>query len=162
LAEKINAENTEPSISNFDSPYTAFFGAEINDPGSKNSISIFNSSYSQAVVCLVEKNAPNKVIRNQYMVNASEFKMNEIPDGDYFLRVYYGSEWDPKKTVADNIKGGFKKENGFFELNNGKDALKMKKEKKGSSDSYSTYEIHISPYDKENVKVISSEDFFKK
>ncbi len=154
---------SEPMINNFDSPYTTFFGDEVNDPGSKNSISIFNSSYSEAVVCLIEKNAPNTVIRNQYMVNASEFKINGIPDGKYFLRVYYGSEWNPEKFfINKTIKGGFNKENSFVEMNGGKDAFIMKKEKKGTSDSYSTYEIHISPFDKENVKSISAEEFFTK
>lgn len=160
---KTEQKITEPTISNFDSPYTSFFGDEINESGSKNSISIFNSSYSEAVVCLIEKNEPHKVIRNQYMTNASEFKMNNIPDGEYFLRVYYGSEWNPNKSFTNKIvKGGFKKENSFVELNNGKDVLKMKKEKKGTSNSYSTYEIHISPYDKENVKSITAEEFFVK
>lgn len=159
----INAKEEEPAINNFDSPYSSFFGDEINESGSKNSISIFNSSNSEAVVCLIEKNAPNKVIRNQYMVNGSDFKMNEIPDGEYFLRVYYGSEWNPKKSFPNKtVLGGFKKENGFVEMNAGKDALQMKKEKKGTTDSYSTYEIHISPLNKENVKSITAEEFFTK
>ena len=160
---KTEEKITEPTINNFDSPYTSFFGDEVNESGSKNSISIFNSGYTEAVVCLIEKETPNKVIRNQYMVNGSDFKMNEIPDGEYFLRVYYGSEWNPKKSFSNKtVKGGFKKENGFVEMNAGKDALKMKKEKKGTIDSYSTYEIHISPFDKENVKSISAEEFFTK
>ena len=161
--EKMNAQVEEPAINNFDSPYSSFFGDEVNESGSKNSISIFNSGYSEVVVCLVEKNSPNKVVRNQYMVNGSDFKMNEIPDGEYFLRAYYGSDWNPKKSFPNKtVKGGFKKENGFVEMNVGKDALKMKKEKKGTSDSYSTYEIHISPYDKQNVKSISAEEYFTK
>jgi hypothetical protein len=38
----------------------------------------------------------------------------------------------------------------------------MKKEKRGSLDSYSTYEIKIRPADKQNAKIISAEAFFKK
>lgn len=155
-------ETTEFSITNYDSPYTAFFGEEVYDGESKNSISFLNGSKSEAIVCLVEKNAPNKTIRNIYMNSESQIKMSEIPDGEYFLKIYYGIDWNPQKTLSNKaVKGGFEKENEFRELNSGSDALIMKKEKKGSLDSYSTYEIKISPNDKQNAKVISAEAFFK-
>ena len=174
LVEKMNELNAKaddtPAISNFDSPYSTFFGDEINDPESKSYISISNSNVCEVVVCLVEKEAPHKVIRNQYMAAASVFKMNEIPDGEYFIRVYYGSDWNPEKTFLNKtIKGGFKNppagragENDFVELNTGKNAFKMKKEKTGSSYSYSTYELQLDPFAKENVRTITAEEFFTK
>ncbi|MCX6295484.1 MAG: DnaJ domain-containing protein [Bacteroidetes bacterium] len=166
LTEKVNdkkIEPSEPAISNFDSPYSTYFGAEISDPESKNSITIFTTGNTEAVVCLVEKDAPNRTIRNQYMVSQTEFKMNEIPDGEYFLRIYYGTDWNPKKTFLNNsIKGGFNTEKGFVEINTGKDALKMKKMKNGSIDSYSTYEIKIDPVSNQNIKSISPAEFFQK
>lgn len=154
---------TESTISNYDSPYTAFFGEEVYDEQSKNSIAFLNGSQSEAVVCLVEKNMPNKTIRNLYMNSETEIKMNQIPDGEYFLKIYYGTDWSAKKTfLNETVKGGFEKENSFLKLNDGEDALIMKKEKKGSLDSYSTYEIKIGPDNKQNAKVISAEAFFKK
>ncbi len=155
-------ETSDFSISNYDSPYTPYFGEEIYAEG-KNSISFLNGSKSEAVVCLVEKKAPNKTIRNIYMNSESEIKMGEIPDGEYFLKIYFGTDWNPAKTFGEiSVKGGFENENEFVKLNDGADALVMKKEKKGSLDSYSTYEIKIHPNDKQNVKVISAETFFKK
>lgn len=165
------AENTiepevpinESTISNYDSPYTSYFGEEIYDEQSKNSIAFLNGSKSEAVVCLVEKNAPYKTIRNIYMNSETEIKMNQIPDGEYFLKIYYGTDWSIKKTfLNETIKGGFEKENSFLKLNDGDDALVMKKEKKGSLDSYSMYEIKIGPDNKQNAKTISAEAFFKK
>lgn len=154
---------TEFTISNYDSPYTSYFGEEIYDEQSKNSIAFLNGSQSEAVVCLVEKNAPNKTIRNIYMNSETEIKMNQIPDGEYFLKIYYGTDWSIKKTFLNQtIKGGFEKDNSFLKLNDGADALVMKKEKKGSLDSYSTYEIKIGPDNKQNAKAISAEAFFKK
>lgn len=161
--ENAKAEIPDPVIGNFESPYTTFFGDEIFDSESKNSISIINVGFAEAVVCLVENNPPNKTIRNQYMIGQTQFKMNEIPDGEYFLKIYFGTDWNPKKTFLDNtIKGGFNTEKGFVEINTEKEVLKMKKEKNGASDSYSTYEIKISPFDKQNTKSISAEAFFKK
>ena len=97
------------------------------------------------------------------MNSETEIKMNQIPDGEYFLKIYYGTDWTTKKTfLNETIKGGFDKENSFLKLNDGADALVMKKEKRGSLDSYSTYEIKIGPDNKQNAKVISAEAFFKK
>lgn len=163
IPEEVITQITEQTISNYDSPYTAFFGEEVYDEQSKNSITFLNGSKSEAVVCLVKKNAPNKTIRNIYMNSETEIKMNQIPDGEYFLKIYYGTDWSPEKTfLNETVKGGFEKENSFLKLNDGADALVMKKEKKGSLDSYSTYEIKISPEFKQNAKVISAEAFFKK
>lgn len=153
----------EPAIGDFESPYSYHFGDETGDRESKNSISIMNSILSEAVVCLVENKAGGRTIRNQYMSNGSVFKMNEIPDGEYFLKVYFGKEWDREKTFLNgSIKGGFKKENVFAELNTKKEALKMKKATTGASDSYSTYEIAINPFDTIHMKMITAEEFFKK
>ena len=157
------AQTVEVPINNYDSPYTALFGEDIYDEKSKSSISFFNESQSEAIVCLVEKTAPNRTIRNIYMNSETEIKMNQIPDGEYFLKIYYGTDWNPGKTFSNQtIRGGFENDNKFITLNNGDDALMMKKEKRGSLDSYSMYEIKISPDNKQDVKSISAEAFFKK
>ncbi|MGZ4033230.1 MAG: J domain-containing protein [Bacteroidia bacterium] len=152
-----------PAISDYASPYSGFFGEEISDNASKNSLDIHNSYESEAVVCLVQNQKPFKTIRNQYMSKGSEFKMNEIPDGEYFLKIYYGTDWDPAKIFSKDgsVKGGFKNEIGFFELNTGKDLFIMKQEQAGTSRSFSSYEIGISPAKNEKVKTISAEEFFK-
>ncbi len=160
--EKIEEPEVQTSINNYDSPYSVFFGEEVYDVESKNSISFLNGSKSEAVVFLVEKNTPNKTIRNVYMNSETQIKMNQIPDGEYFLKIYFGKDWNAGKTFSnEKIKGGFESENVFLQLNDGADALVMKKEKKGAIDSYSTYELKISPDDKQNAKTISSEAFFK-
>ncbi len=159
--EEPSIQIIESTIYNYASPYAAFFGEEIYDAESKNSITFLNVSQSEAVVCLVEKNAPNKTIRHSYMTSETEIKMNQIPNGEYFLKIYYGTGWNFEKIFLNQtIKGGFEKDNVFVALNDGNDALIMKKEKRGSLDSYSTYEIKINPDNKQNVKPIAAEDFF--
>jgi curved DNA-binding protein CbpA len=152
----------EPTIGDFESPYSSYFGEEISDPSSKNSISIMNSNFSEAVVCLIENKKEGRTIRNQYINSGSVFKMNEIPDGEYYVKVYFGNEWDPSKIFSNfSVKGGFKNGNTFAKFNTGKEALKMKKETTGATDSYSTYELKINPNAPE-IKTITAEDFFKK
>jgi|GEM_PF-553507 len=155
-------EMEEEPISAFESPYSTYFGEERYDTDSKNSISISNSGNSEAVVCLVDSKAPHRTLRNQYIPLGGTFKMNNIPDGSYFLRIYFGNGWDARKTFHElSIKGGFKKELGFFTMNNGKESLVMQQQHVGTSTSYSSFEISINPYEEEDLKPITEEEFFK-
>jgi curved DNA-binding protein CbpA len=153
---------TEEAIGNFDSPYSTFFGEEIYSSESKNSIVLINSYNSEAVVCLVDAKAPNRTIRNEYMAVGSTFKMNNVPDGDYFLRVYFGNYWDRKKKFLEGkVKGGFKNDIGFFEMNTGKDNLSVKQKNVGKSVSFSSYEIMLNPLEEKKADAITAEEFFK-
>lgn len=159
-------ENTEPAteevpeINNFDSPYSNYFGNEIADDASKNSIQLRNSDFAEAVVCLVN-NENGQTIRNQYMVPGTEFKMNNIPDGHYFLKIFFGHKWNAKKNLnTGKVKGGFDDQINYIKLDAGGDTFVMQQKKRGSSVEYSSYEILIDPNMK-NVKDITEAEFFK-
>jgi curved DNA-binding protein CbpA len=169
IKKNIQKENTEtfpareeiPAINNFDSPYSNYFGEEVYDRGSKNSITVNSTENAEVVVCLVNKKDVNKTIRNQYMNRGTTFKMNNIPDGNYFLKVYFGNNWDPKKKLNNNkVTGGFKDELGFVILNGGKESLIMQQKNLGNSTSYSSYEIIIDPF-KDQGEKINEEQFFE-
>jgi curved DNA-binding protein CbpA len=149
-------------ISNFDSPYSSYFGQEISSLQSKNSLTINTTRNAEAVVCLVDNNQPNKTIRNQYMSPGTTFKMNNIPDGSYFLKIYFGNNWDANKKLDNGkIKGGFKDELGFVVLNEGKESFIMKQQNVGNSTSFSSYEIIIDPFRKDEIRKITEEEFFQ-
>lgn len=149
------------TMNNYDSPYTPYFGDEIYDEQSKNSIAFLNASESEAVICLEEKTS-GKVVRNLYVSNESQIKMGQIPDGAYVVRIYFGNEWDAGKTFeGQTVTGGFKIDNGFWKLYDDKKGIVMKKEKNGSMDSYSTYEIKIGLDFTQNANKIDPESFFK-
>lgn len=154
-------QETEPVIRNFDSPYSNFFGEEVYINGSKNHITFYNSNESEAVVCLVENRKPNKTIRNEYINRGTSFNMNNIPNGEYYLKIYYGSDWDPSKTFLNNkVRGGFKNEICFAKMNTSPVILKMKQQEAGTSTSFSSYEIGLNPYNREQTKYIKAEEFF--
>ncbi len=154
--------NTVPLIKDFDSPYSSFFGEEIFSEDSKNNIAVHNSDESEAVVCLIENKKSLRTIRNQYMSTGNYFKMNNIPDGEYLLKVYFGTNWDTAKTFLSNkVKGGFANEIGFAEFKINKGFFKMKQEQTGSGSSFSSYEIVLNPNQKKDVKTITAEQFFK-
>lgn len=153
----------EPMIHNFDSPYTRYFGEEVYVDESKNNIKISNSGYSEAVVCLVNNKAPFQVIRNQYMDAGATFKMNSIPDGEYYLKVFYGNKWDTTVTFVNQaFKGGFKEQVAFVKIMNGNKAFKMKQDQEGASSSYSSYEVDLNPNSEEEKKhTITEKEFFQ-
>ena len=152
----------EPAIDDFASPYTNFFGEAVFNEGSRNSIIIHNSGESEAIICLVENKNFKKTIRNRYLNLGNSLKMDNIPDGEYFLKVYYGTNWDTAKTfINKEIRGGFKNEIGFVKLNIEKNILKMKQKESSSTTAFSSYEIGINPHQKKGVKIITAEEFFK-
>lgn len=153
--------STDRAIGQYDSPYSSFFGEEVYNSDSKNYISITNTYAAEAVVCLVQAEAPHHTIRNEYMSLGSTFKMNNIPDGSYFLKIYFGNYWDRKKKFAGGKAiGGFTNGLGFFTVNDGKDNLLFRQKKIGQTVSFSSFEITIDPLSKVANK-ISEEDFFK-
>lgn len=145
-----------------ESPYSSFFGEDLVSKSSENNIIIHNSNQSEAVVCLVENKKTKKTIRNRYMNKGDFFKMEYVPDGEYILKVYFGSEWDSTKTfLADKVKGGFENEIGFVELKNNKGVFKMKQKRTNSGYSFSSYEIELNPFQKKDIKIINAEQFFR-
>lgn len=167
LLDSINApaETTEirPQISEYASPYSAVFGEEESDETSKNSLTLHNVANLEAVICLVENLAPNKTIRNQYMTPGSTFKMNHIPNGDYYLKVYFGNDWDSTKVfVNSNARGGFKNDFGFLTMNTGKNVIRMRQTEVGSSTSFSSFEISLNPIGTKGISEIHAAEFFGK
>jgi hypothetical protein len=151
-----------PVSTNIASSYITFFGNEVLDSASWNNLTIYNSNLSDAVACLVRSDDPEKTIRCQYIHAGESFKLRNIPDGNYSLKVYFGNEWDPEKTFPDtSVKGGFKKERGFVLFDTGKDILKMKNGRTASPDMYSSLEAHISPEDT-GKNEMSAGEFFKR
>jgi curved DNA-binding protein CbpA len=162
-ASKTEEIKMEPAISDYASPYSYFFGEEIYDKNNKNTIKISNSDSCEIVVCVVQSKQPFKVIRNQYVNKGHEFKMNEIPDGEYFLKIFFGSDWSNEKIFLSDkpIKGGFKNVIGFREMNTGKNCLVMAQKNTNSSTSFSSYEIEVDPGKQMDAKIITAEEFFK-
>jgi len=130
-------------------PYKNYFGENVFDLQSNNSISIYNSDACEAVVCMVNKNS-NKIIRNQFMNTQRKFTFNNIPAGEFYLNVYFGKQWNDDKKITDKIKGGFETELGFRTIVS----------YGSSSDEIGSYELFLAPYEWGNCKKITDKEFF--
>lgn len=97
-------------LENGNSPLTECFGS--GKFAGQAYITFKNSNETDAIVCLVDY-SNHKTIRNEYIQSGTDFTMRKIPSGTYFLKVYYGNDWNSEKTNFCNSKGGFNFDESF-------------------------------------------------
>ena len=73
-----------------------------------------DNSDTDAIVCLA-RTRDNKVIRNEYIKAGTSFRMSRIPAGGYYLKVFYGKDWNPTRRSACGTKGYFDSDQRFSE-----------------------------------------------
>ena len=123
-------------LSNGSSPFDACFGK-----GRFNGsawLLFKNSNSSDAIVCLVNVNS-GKTIRNEYIRAGSHFKMKSIPSGTYYLKVFYGNDWNPTLQNVCGTKGSFESDAHFSKSDNRSDWIEVE----NSDYSYTTGAITL-------------------
>jgi curved DNA-binding protein CbpA len=143
-------------LENGDSPLDNCFGKGLYQ-GSAYLI-FKNSNLTDAVVCLVRKN-DKKTIRNEYIRAGADFKMSKIPSGNYFIKVYYGNDWNPEKINFCNIYGAFENNIHFSKSDKIGDMITIE----NSSNSYTTGSITLYTVENGNMssEIINESDFFQ-
>jgi hypothetical protein len=101
-------------------------------------ITFKNSNVSDAIVCLVRVSS-GKTIRNEYIRAGTNFTMNQIPSGTYYLKVYYGNDWNPTKENFCGTTGAFDSDEHFSKSDNYSDYIEVE----NSEYSYTTGEITL-------------------
>lgn len=87
-------------------PYLSFYGKGKYDKKTKNSLTIHNGSTTDAVVFL--ESLEGKKIRHVYIRKNQNFKMSNIPGGNYIIKIMQGNSWNPQKSNGTGApKGGF-------------------------------------------------------
>ncbi|SDM53381.1 DnaJ domain-containing protein [Catalinimonas alkaloidigena] len=141
-----------------DSPYDNYFGKGIYDKNYYNQITIQNGQDADVVVCLTNYNS-NKTIRNEYIRAGDSFKMTSIPNGTYYIKTFYGNDWNPDALVMGRITGFFDTSPGFSQSAQYDDLIRLQQTQEG----YSIYEITLYPVVGGNMESqpITAGDFFK-
>lgn len=125
-SEQINSDNTSDNsnissdspykgnqLQNGSSPLNACFGK-----GSYNgnaTLTIKNGSSSDAIVCLYSVSR-DRTIRNEYVQKNTNFKISNIGQGYYKIRVLYGNDWNPTLENHCGSKGNFETDVSFSEF----------------------------------------------
>lgn len=113
------------SEENYSSPY---IGNQLSDGSSplndcfgsgyyqgNATLTIKNGGNSDAIVCLYST-SKDRTIRNEYVQKNSSFKMSNIPQGYYKIRVFYGNDWNPGLENNCGTKGNFESDVNFSEF----------------------------------------------
>ena len=95
------------------SPLTGCFGKGIYSGNA--TMTIKNGGYSDAIICLFSIDK-DRTIRNEYVQKNSHFKMSNISQGEYKIRVFYGNDWNPELNNSCGTKGNFESNINFSEF----------------------------------------------
>ncbi len=145
-------------LKNGTSPYDSYFGKGIYNKSHQNWIQIETDKNYDAVVCLVNYYS-GKTIRNEYIRAGSSFQMTNVPNGTYYIKEFFGKDWNPNKKFKNgSIKGGFETDFHFSESSSSNDVFKLQ----DNGYQYSTIHIKLSVIGG-NMKqsTINEYDFFK-
>ena len=117
-----------------------------------------NSNASDAIVSLVNVYS-EKTIRNEYVKAGTSYKMSNVPIGTYYIKVYYGNDWNPTKTNFCGTLGAFDSDEHFSKSDNPNDYIEISNTEAG----YSTWTITLYSVANGNMSTQSTNesDFFK-
>jgi len=145
------------------SPYDSFFGKGLYDYNSKCWVTFKNGNSTEAVVCL--ENATNgRTIRNEYIQAGTNYKMSNVPEGVYKVKIFQGNDWNPEKTLKDGlIRGTFDTDLSFSLSDDSNDLINITITRTSEGISYSTHEITLYTVNNGNMnqRKINSDEFFK-
>lgn len=100
-------------LKNGTSPLNNCFGS--GDYQGNATLTIKNGGSFDAIVCLYSI-SENKTIRNEYVQKNSSFKMTNIAQGNYKIRIFYGNNWNPNLENSCGTKGNFESDVSFTEF----------------------------------------------
>jgi len=148
------------SLKTGDSPYESYFGRGIFEVKSLNELKVFNGQGTDVILCLIEKDAPYRTIRNVYIRENEQLILNNIPNGLYYIKTFHGKYWNPDTLILDGkVKGFFDTLAGFSVSNRESDLIRMYQ----TNENYSKYTLRLYPVVGGNLESIpiNQTDFFK-
>ena len=139
-------------------PYAHFYGNNIKDLGSEHSVEFIADPILDQIVFLVDLSS-NKVIRHNYILSGDTFEMNNIPDGSYYVKVFFGRDWDVTNQLTDNhLQGGFNIYRKFISFTNENQILRMNRTEKGDSLAFNSYRITLFKVENGDAKASEMEE----
>ena len=142
------------SLKNGSSPLDDCFGKGVYSGNA--TLTIKNGSNSDAIVCLYSI-SNGRTIRNEYVQKETNFTMDNIAQGYYKIRVFYGNDWNPTRVNSCGTEGDFDSDVNFSEFD-------QKQYFEDSEKGYTIATITLYAVKNGNASTskISPEDFFNK
>lgn len=143
-------------LKNGASPLNACFGKGIYHETS-SWLLVKNGNSTDVIACLVDAYS-GRTIRNEYIQAGESFKMTKLPNGTYYLKVFYGKDWNPTKKNACGTNGAFEKDRRFSVSDNSADYLLV--EDNGASYTYGEVTLYTVANGNMDSRGISEDQFF--
>ena len=163
-AEKAEAPMQEDNYTgnqllNGASPFNDCFGEGKFDGNSWIMFKNDENTQTDAIVCLVDVSS-GETIRTSYIRRNVAWQMSNIPSGTYYLRVYYGNDWNPGKPNACGTAGAFERNEFFSKSDNPTDYLVIE----NTSSGYTTGTVTLYRVTNGNMESepINEVEFFRK
>lgn len=159
ISENLNSQERPlkyTSLQNGESPLYECFG--IGKFQGQAYITFKNQNETDAIVCLVNYST-DTTIRNEYIKAGSDYTMRKIPSGTYFLKVYYGNDWNYNKQNFCGSNGGFNFDESFSKSDGIGDLINIENSQSG----YTTGTITLYKVANGNMssEPINEQEFFK-
>lgn len=100
-------------LTNGSSPLDGCFGKGVYSGNA--TLTIKNGSSADAIVCLYNL-TQSRTIRNEYVQKNTSFRMDNIAQGYYKIRVFYGNDWNPTLKNSCGSDGSFESDVSFSEF----------------------------------------------
>ena len=71
-----------------------------------------SANATDAIMCLVSTKT-GRTVRNEYIRGGTVFKMTHVPRGSYYIKGFYGTDWNPTRRSACGTKGYFDSNQSF-------------------------------------------------
>ena len=115
-----------------------------------------SANATDAIMCLVSTKT-GRTVRNEYIRGGTVFKMTHVPRGSYYIKGFYGTDWNPTRRSACGTKGYFDSNQSFTASPN--DAFEMISDARG----FSTNTITLYGVANGNMsqQPLSAEQFFQ-
>jgi hypothetical protein len=149
-------EHDDTLISGF-APYDHLFPAYAYDENSQNNITIYNPDSLDVVVCVVNKKT-GQTARNAYIRASENFSIYRLPNGNYYLKAYFGQHPIIRKTneISKQPILLFKDLGRYYSYNLQENIIELKQQTIGQNTRASSYFIRLDPSDKNPHAIGSS------
>ncbi len=126
----------------------------------RSTLTIDNGTSTDAVVRVIRLGEPNQTVRSFFIPNDRKFTANQIPPGDYVLKVAFGNDWDNERKRF-NFQRSFGKSESFDITESAWDEETDDGVIKHTRASRMSITLHKVPYGNFKTYDISEEEFLK-
>lgn len=124
-------------------PYGVYFGNNIKLKNSEHQVEFIADPYLDQVVFLVDQET-DKVVRHNYIMASDTFVMHQIPDGVYYVKAFFGRDWNTEKTFGPKgFQGGFNLYRKYISFDSEDQMLHLQRDTREDSLAFASYRIYL-------------------